>query len=125
MKKIVSLLLALICLVALAACATDEPAADGPVTITVDVIGSDGKTTTFNITTEATNLRGALEQENLITGDDSTPGMYYILSVNGETADYAADGAWWNLSKDGVALMTGVDATPIRAGDHFELTYTK
>lgn len=97
----------------------------GTITITVSVVNSAGETSEFVIETEAENLRGALEQENLIEGDESEFGLY-VKYVNGERADYDLDGgAYWSFTKDGELLFTGVDNTPISDGDHFEITYTK
>lgn len=100
-----------------------EPVA-GEKVITVDVVDADGNVTTFTITTDEEFLRGALEQENLIEGEEGDYGLY-IKSVNGIRADYDLDGAYWALSQDGEYLMSGVDTTPIEDGDHFELTYSK
>lgn len=97
---------------------------EGKKTVTVDVVDADGNVTTFVISTDEEFLRGALEQENLIEGEEGEFGLY-IKSVNGIRADYDLDGAYWALSQDGEYLMTGVDTTPIADGDHFELTYSK
>ncbi len=96
----------------------------GEKVITVDVVDADGNVTTFTITTDEEFLRGALEQEQLIEGEEGAYGLY-VKYVNGIRADYDKDGAYWALSKDGEALMSGVDTTPIEDGDHFELTYSK
>ena len=64
---------------------TAEPAeaeAD-EVTITVSVTHADGSEKEFVITTEALNLRGALEQENLVQGDESEYGLF-VTTVDGE-----------------------------------------
>lgn len=108
----------------------DDTAADsdsekvGAKTITVDVVDENGEITTFTISTDEEFLRGALEQEQLIEGEDGPYGLY-IKSVNGILADYDVNGAYWALSKDGEYLMTGADTTPIADGEHYELTYTK
>lgn len=94
------------------------------ITITVQVKGSDGNVTDFVITTKAEFLRGALEEENLIEGDESEYGLY-VKVVNGERADYEADGAYWSFLKNGEYLMSGVDTTPIADGDVFSIEYTK
>ncbi|MBQ8207636.1 MAG: DUF4430 domain-containing protein [Clostridia bacterium] len=93
------------------------------ITITVQVKGSDGNITDFVITTEEEFLRGALEQEDLVQGDESEFGLY-VKVVNGETADYDANGAYWAFYKGDEYLMTGVDTTPIEDGDVFRIEYT-
>lgn len=94
------------------------------VTITVKIKNSNGVVTDFVITTSEEFLRGALEQENLVEGDESAYGLY-VKVVNGERADYDADGAYWSFYKDGAYLSTGIDATPIADGDVFSIEYTK
>lgn len=79
-------------------------------------------TTTKTISTDAEFLRGALEQENLIAGDESQYGLF-VKTVNGITAD-DANQEWWCFTKGGETLFTGVDTTPIADGDKFEITLT-
>lgn len=103
----------------------DKPKGDDTEkTITVTVTDNEGKDTVFTITTTAENLRGALEQEDLIEGDESEYGLY-VKVVNGVRADYDADGAWWGFYKDGEMLMTGVDDTIIADGDEYQIKYEK
>lgn len=93
-------------------------------TITVTVTDNEGKDTVFTITTTASNLRGALEQEDLIEGDESEYGLY-VKVVNGIRADYDKDGAYWSFYRDGEMLMTGVDDTIIADGDTYQIKYEK
>lgn len=74
------------------------------------------------IRTDAAYLRGALEQEGLIAGEESEYGLF-VKTVDGYTVD---DGKqeWWCFTKDGESLTTGVDTTPIADGEHFEATLT-
>lgn len=102
---------------------TESGAAREKITITVQVKGSDGNVTDFSITTDAEFLRGALEQENLVQGDESEYGLY-VKVVNGETADYDVNGAYWSFYKGDEYLMTGIDTTPIADGDVFRIEYT-
>lgn len=95
---------------------------EGQKTITIDVVHKDGTTKTFTVKTTEEFLRGALEQEDLISGTESEFGLF-LETVDGETVD-SANQEWWCLTQDGQSLMTGVDATPIRDGDHYEITFT-
>lgn len=90
----------------------------GSKTIVFQVTHSDGSTKEFEISTGSENLRGALEQEALISGDESAYGLF-VTSIDGETAD---DGQrqWWCFTKDGEMLNTGVDDTMIADGEHYE-----
>ena len=93
-------------------------------TITVTVTDDKGEKTVFTITTNSPNLRGALEQEKLVEGDESEYGLY-VKVVNGVRADYDKDGAWWGFYKDGKQLPSGIDDTIISDGDKYEIKYEK
>ena len=143
--RILSLILLVAMALCFAACTPDAPATNtgaktpstqtgsvtntdtqvtNKITITVDVVGSDGNTTTVTIQTDKTTLRGALEQENLVQGEESAYGLY-VKTVNGETADYDVDGAYWAIYEGDVPAMTGVDGINITEGGHYKLVYTK
>lgn len=92
------------------------------ITIGVAVTHGDGTVKEFSISTEALNLRKALEQENLIAGDESEYGLF-VKTVDGETADESQQ-QWWCFTRDGETLMTGVDSTEIVDGDHYEIVLT-
>ena len=91
----------------------------GGKSIVLEVVHGDESTKEFKIQTESENLRGALEQEGLIDGTESEYGLY-VLTVDGETADEAAQ-EWWCFTKDGEMLMTGVDDTMIADGEQYEV----
>lgn len=95
-----------------------EPQQDAK-TITVQMVYDDVNTT-VTINTDAEYLRGALEEQNLIAGDESEYGLF-VKTVNGRTVDDAKQ-EWWCFTKSGETLMTGVDTTPISNGDLFEAT---
>lgn len=143
--RILSLLLALVMIVCLfCACTPEAPVntdtntntstatgtntgsdvAVNTVTITVDVINSKGETETFTIETEKENLAEALLEAKLVEGEMSTYGLY-IKVVNGETADYNVNGAYWTLYVGEELAGTGASDIEISNGDHYKLVYTK
>lgn len=101
------------------ACTQAEPQA-GTKTITVQIIVDGADTVTKTIQTDAEYLRGALEEEDLIAGEESQYGLF-VKTVNGITVDDAKQ-QWWCFTKGGEDLFTGVDDTPIADGDAFEIT---
>ena len=101
------------------ACTQAEPQ-EGTKTITVEIIVDGTDNVTKSITTDAEFLRGALEEEDLIAGEESQYGLF-VKTVNGVTADDAKQ-QWWCFTKGGADLFTGVDSTPIADGDTFEIT---
>lgn len=88
--------------------------------IDITVVYGDASTDTFSLTTDAEFLRGALEEQKLIAGDEAEYGLF-VKTVNGVTADDTKQ-EWWCFTKGGEEVMTGVDTTPIADGDAFEIT---
>ncbi len=91
-------------------------------TITVKVVHKDGTENTLTVNTDADNLRGALEPDGVIAGDESEYGLF-VKTVDGETADDANE-EWWCITKGGEMLNTGVDDTQIADGESYEFTLT-
>lgn len=101
----------------------DQTLGDGNTTVSVEVQAED-KTVTFTLKTDKTTLGDALLEQNLIAGDRGEYGLY-VKVVNGIEADYDKDGHFWSLCQNGTMLMTGVDTTPIKNGERYELVYAK
>ncbi len=116
------LLALLVALSALAGCSQEKPGTGETKTITLQVVHKDGTAKDFTIKTEAKTLREALEQENLIAGEEAQYGLF-VKTVDGETAD-EGNQEWWCLTKGGEMWNSGVDSTEIADGDAFELTLT-
>ncbi len=93
------------------------------IAITIAVTGPDGTSTEHSVLTFSDNLEGALIDSELVSGEIGPYGLY-ITTVNGITADFATDGAYWAICKNGEYLMTGAADTMIFDGQHYELVYT-
>lgn len=102
-------------------CGGDEATGEA-VTFTLTVVGPDGAATEHEITSDAANLGDALLAEGIVEGEDGDYGLY-ITTVDGITADYDADGAYWSLYIGEEYAMTGASDTPIADGDAFKLVY--
>ena len=146
LNKLLALLLALVMVLALAACGnkaqdnggtgddanvvTDGTVADGATVgkgataFTVEVAQLDGTSITFTVNTDKATVGEALLELGIVAGDDTEYGLY-VKTVNGETADYDADGTYWGLYINGEYAMTGVDATNIEAGATYALKAEK
>ena len=96
---------------------TESPKAQKSFTFVV--VDTEGKETSFEITTEKATVGEALLDEGLISGDNDQYGLY-VKTVNGLTLDYDTDGMYWAFYVNGEYGMTGVDETEIRPGE----TYT-
>ena len=124
-KKTIIALIVLVVLIAAAALAwhffdPTKGADSSDKTVSITVTHGDGSVKSLCIATNAEFLRGALDQEKLVAGDESEYGLW-IKTVDGETADESAQ-EWWCITKSGGELMTGVDMTPIADGESYELT---
>ncbi len=101
---------------------TRQKPVEGQKDITVTVVYKDESSDKFEITTQAEFLRQALEEKDLVKGDESEYGLF-ITEVNGVKVD-ADNQEWWCITKSGETVNTGVDTTPIADGDSFEITLT-
>ena len=116
----VALLLVLVIGAVLIWNANKPDAQEGDKALVVTVVHGDESSKDFSFTTDAENLRTALEEQKLIEGTESEYGLY-VTKVDGEEADESQQ-QWWCFSKDGEDLMTGVDDTMIADGDHYDIT---
>ena len=136
-KQLTSLLLALLMLFTLAACADvertgawesavydkDTELGKGAKTVEVEVKVEE-QSVTFTVHTDKEMLGDALLEHGLIEGDAGPYGLY-VKKVNGMTADYDVNQHYWSFSKNGEGLMTGVDMEAVENGAHYEITYAK
>ncbi len=95
-------------------------AVQGDKTIEIAVLAGDESPKHYSIGTDQPFLLGALQQIDLVQGEESSAG-FYITTVDGVTADPEKQ-EWWCITKGGEMVMTGVAQLPISNGDAFELT---
>ena len=92
---------------------------------TFTVVAADGNSTEIPLTiTDGEKLSDALAAAGVISEEEAAAG--FVTTVNGVTADYNADGAWWCLT-DAAGEMTtvGVADIELHNGDSYAFTYTK
>lgn len=96
----------------------------GSKSITVTVIDDKGTSTTYEQTTDAEFLREALEEIEALTieGEESEYGLF-VKTINGVTADYDVNGAFWSFSVNGELCNNGIETQPVYDGDSFEISY--
>ena len=135
--RVTLLLLALLTLLSLVACAdvektgvweeatytSDKEFGKGEKTVTVKVIAEEQELT-FTIHTDKETLGDALLEHELIEGEEGPFGLY-VKRVNGILADYDVDQTYWSFTKEGVMMMVGVDGATIADGEQYELTRAK
>ena len=102
--------------------ATAPKGIEGDKTIDVTIVHGDETTKEVTIKTDEEFLRGALEQENLIAGEEGEFGLF-VTTVDGETVDENSQ-EWWCFTKGGETIMNGVETIPIADGEEYEITFT-
>ena len=92
---------------------------------TFTVVDADGNGTDIDLeVADGEKLSDALAEAGVISQDEADAG--FVTTVNGQTADYNADGAWWCLTDaDGEMTTVGVADIELHDGDSYAFTYTK
>ena len=102
--------------------AADSAAA---IQFTFTVTGANGESTELTLdATDGEKLSDALAEAGVISAEEAAAG--FVSVVNGEEANYDADGSWWCLT-DAAGEMTAVGVADIELhdGDSYAFTYTK
>ena len=148
-RKILSLLLCMMLIVAMAVCTTGckenkesqttdveqstqqsaeqsdvKVLGEGKTEFDFVVVDKDGKETKFEIHTDKGTVGEALLELELIAGDESEYGLY-VKTVNGITAEYEVDQTYWAFYVNGEYAQSGVDATEVKDGDTYSFKVEK
>ena len=83
----------------------------------------DNTVTCFEIHTDKTTVGAALLELGLIAGSESDWGLY-VTTVNGITADWDTEKAYWAFYIGEEFAQTGVDATEVVAGTTYTFAKT-
>ena len=99
--------------------------AEGDKAIQIQVVNDKQQSTDYQIHTDASYLRQALEETDGLTFS-GTEGAYGLMieTVNGITADWEQNQAWWSIYVNDELANYGVDNQPVADGDRFRLQYT-
>lgn len=92
---------------------------------TFTVVDAEGNSIDIDLeAADGEKLSDALAAAGVISQDEADAG--FVTTVNGETADYNADGAWWCLiDASGEMTTVGVADIELHDGDSYAFTYTK
>lgn len=93
--------------------------------IVIEVTGKAQETVHYDLHTDAEYLRQAMEEAEGLTfsGTEGDYGMM-VDTVNGDTADYMTDGAYWSFYVNEEYCNYGIDSQPVEDGDVFSIVYT-
>lgn len=103
-----------------------EKPVEGSKEITIEVVNQAEESEVYELKTDAKFLRQAMEEaEGLeFSGQESEYGMM-VEVVNGESAVYDKDGAFWSFMVNGELCNNGIDTQPVEDGDEFQIVYTE
>ena len=93
--------------------------------ITIEVIDKEGKSTVYELHTDAKVLQEAMDEADGLTYT-SYEGPYgpTVDAVNGITADFNVDGAYWGFYVNDEYCNYGISEQPVADGDEFQIIYT-
>lgn len=91
---------------------------EGKTQFNFSVTDADGNETQFDVHTNKATVGEALEELNIISGDQSEYGLY-VKTVNGITLDFDNDGYYWSFYVNGEYAQSGVDSTDIKDGESY------
>ena len=95
--------------------AASAEASEAKVKVQFTVTGADG---------DSEKLSDALAEAGIISAAEAAAG--FVTTVNGETADWDKDSAWWCLTDaSGEMTTVGVADIELHDGDRYAFTYTK
>ena len=97
----------------------------GAKAITIEVVDDAGASKVYDVATDAEYLSEAFEDadELEVLGEESQYGLT-IITVNGVTADFNTDAAYWSIMVNGEYGQYGADAQVVADGDDYQLVYT-
>ena len=125
-KKLVVAVVALVLVVAAMAgiyLSTQPEAQAGTKNVTVVIVHKDGTQKELNFTTEQENLAALLLEQELVTGYESQEYGFTIESVDGVTADWTADSAYWALYEGEEYATTSAAGILLTDGGVYKLVY--
>ncbi|MBR4163702.1 MAG: DUF4430 domain-containing protein [Solobacterium sp.] len=104
-------------------------AQSGSKSVTVEVVDDKGDIKAYGEKTDAEFLKEVMDEISKTTdfsyeGTDSEYGLY-ITAINGITADYNSDGAYWAIYVNDEYGMYGADQQPVADGDKYSFVYEK
>ena len=125
-KKIILAVMALAAVIALMAglyVTTRPEAQEGSKQVTVQIVHKDGTEKNLEFGTDHAYLADLLLEKELATGYASEEYGFTIESVDGVTADWAADGAYWALYEGEDYATTSAAGIVLVDGGLYRLVY--
>ena len=127
-KKLVIAVISLVAVIALMAglyVATRPETVEGSKLVIVQIIHKDGTEKNLEYSTDHEYLADLLLEKELVTGYASEEFGFTIESVDGVTADWAADNAYWALYEGDEYAVTSAAGIVLTDGGVYKLVYEK
>ena len=125
-KKMIVAVVALVLVVAAMVgvyLSTRTEAEVGTKNVTVVIVHKDGTQKELKYTTDQENLAALLLEKELVTGYESQEYGFTIESVDGVTADWAKDSAYWALYEGEEYATTSAAGILLTDGGVYKLIY--
>lgn len=125
-KKMMILSLVLVILIAVMAgisVVAKQAPEEGAKHIRIVIVHKDGTEKNLEIATDAQYLADVLLEQELVTGYASEEYGYTIESVDGETADWSVDGAYWALYEGDEYATASAAGIVLQDGGVYKLIY--
>lgn len=125
-KKLIIAIIALVAVVGILLgvyFGTRPATVEGGKAITVTVVHKDGNSKDFSYHTDEEYLGPVLLAEGLVEGEMGEFGLF-IKSVDGESAVWETDSAYWSIYVGEEPAVTGADQIVVTDGAVYKLVYT-
>ena len=125
-KKLILAVVALVAVIALMAglyVTTRPKTVEGSKQVTIQIVHKDGSEKKLEFSTEHEYLADLLLEKELVTGYASEEYGFTIESVDGVTADWNADGAYWALYEGEEYAVTSAAGIVLVDGGIYRLVY--
>ncbi len=126
-KKILGVCLVVVLIAALAGAyfVFGEKPVEGSKAIVIEVVNKARETTEYEVKTDAEYLHGAMDDaQGLVYKGEEGPYGYTISEINGESAVFEKDNAYWSFYVNDEYCNYGIDSQPVNDGDTFSIVYT-
>lgn len=102
-----------------------EKPVEGSKEISIEVVNSKGESKLYELKTDVLYFREAMDEAKGLeySGTESEYGLM-VEVVNGETAIYSENGAYWGFFVNGEYCNYGIETQPVEDGDEFQIVYT-
>lgn len=102
-----------------------EKPVEGSKAITIEVVDSQGASRMYELKTDAEFLAQAMDEAGgLEYVAEEGPYGLTVSEVNGESAVFEVDGAYWGFFVNGEYCNYGISEQPVEDGDAFRIAYT-